>query len=197
MKLEPLVLENAFVRLEPLDDSHREALRGLADDREIWAFMTQRGDGAHFDTWFDKMLAASAGPAQISHAVFDAASGTCVGHSAFLEISAPHARVEIGWTWYGASVRGGAVNPACKHLLLARAFDGGAQRVELKTHRLNQRSQRAIAGVGAVREVVLRSHYATWTGERRDTVMFSVLPDEWPAVREGLERRLQAFAQAA
>ena len=69
--------------------------------------------------------------------------------------------------------------------------------MELKTHRLNQRSQRAIAGVGAVREGVLRSHYATWTGERRDTVMFSVLPDEWPAVREGLERRLQAFAQAA
>ncbi|WP_429912516.1 GNAT family N-acetyltransferase [Glycocaulis sp.] len=197
MRLEPAILENAYVRLEPLEDSHREEMRSLADDSEIWAFMTQRGDGAHYDAWFDNMLAASAGPAQISYAVFDAASGMCVGHSAFLEISVPHARVEIGWTWYGASVRGGAINPACKHLLLERAFEAGAQRVELKTHGRNLRSQRAIARLGAVHEGVLRSHYATWTGDRRDTVYFSVLPDEWPGVREGLERRLQAFAPPA
>jgi N-acetyltransferase len=190
MELKPVILEDAHVRLEPLLEAHREALRAPADDPGIWAFMTQRGDGAHFDAWFDKMLTASAGPSQISHAVIDAASGACVGHTGFLEISAVHARVEIGWTWYVASVRGGLVNPACKHLLLARAFACGAQRVELKTHHLNQRSQRAIARLGAVREGVLRSHYATWTGQRRDTVMFSILKDEWPGVKAGLEARL-------
>jgi len=190
MQLVPAILQNAQVRLEPLADSNREALRVPAGDRDIWAFMTQRGDGAHFDAWFDKMLTASAGPSQISHAVIDAASGACVGHTGFLEISAAHARVEIGWTWYAARARGGLVNPACKHLLLARTFACGAQRVELKTHHLNQRSQRAIARLGAVREGVLRSHYATWTGQRRDTVMFSILKDEWPGVKAGLEARL-------
>lgn len=190
MQLAPAILEDDTVRLEPLAQAHREALRAPADDPDIWAFMTQRGDGPHFDAWFDKMLAASAGPTQISHAVIEAVSGACLGHTAFLEISAAHARVEIGWTWYAASARGGAVNPACKRLLLARAFDCGAQRVELKTHHLNQRSQRAIARLGAVREGVLRSHYATWTGARRDTVMFSILRDEWPGVRDGLDARL-------
>lgn len=190
MQLAPASLEDDTVRLEPLLQSHREALRAPADDPGIWAFMTQRGDGPHFDAWFDKMLAASAGPTQISHAVIEAASGACLGHTAFLEISAAHARVEIGWTWYAASARGGAVNPACKRLLLARAFDCGAQRVELKTHHLNLRSQRAITRLGAVREGVLRSHYATWTGARRDTVMFSILRDEWPGVRDGLDARL-------
>jgi len=190
MDLEPAILLDAHVRLEPLIEAHREALRAPADDRDIWAFMTQRGDGPHFDAWFDKMLTASAGPVQISHAVIDAVSGACVGHTAFLEISAGHARVEIGWTWYAASARGGAVNPACKRLLLAHAFDCGAKRVELKTHHLNLRSQRAIARLGAVREGVLRSHYATWTGQRRDTVMFSILRAEWPAVRAALDARL-------
>lgn len=190
MQLAPAILEDDYVRLEPLAQAHREALRAPADDPDIWAFMTQRGDGPHFDAWFDKMLAASAGPTQISHAVIEAVSGACLGHTAFLEISAAHARVEIGWTWYAASARGGAVNPACKRLLLARAFDCGAQRVELKTHHLNLRSQRAIARLGAVREGVLRSHYATWTGARRDTVMFSILRDEWPGVRDGLDARL-------
>lgn len=190
MDLKPAVLEDADVRLEPLEEAHREALRGPADDPTIWAYMTQRGDGPFFDPWFDKMLTASAGPSQISHAVIDTASGACVGHTAFLEISAHHARVEIGWTWYAASARGVRVNPACKRLLLARAFACGAQRVELKTHHLNQRSQRAIARLGAVREGVLRSHYATWTGERRDTVMFSILREEWPGVQAALQARL-------
>lgn len=190
MQLVSTILEDAHVRLEPLLEAHREVLRAPADDPDIWAFMTQRGDGPHFDAWFDKMLSASAGPSQISHAVIDAVSGACVGHTAYLEISARHARVEIGWTWYAASARGGAVNPACKRLLLAHAFASGAQRVELKTHHLNVRSQRAIARLGAVREGVLRSHYATWTGQRRDTVMFSILREEWPAAQAGLDARL-------
>lgn len=190
MQLVSTILEDAHVRLEPLLEAHREVLRAPADDPDIWAFMTQRGDGPYFDAWFDKMLSASAGPSQISHAVIDAVSGACVGHTAYLEISARHARVEIGWTWYAASARGGAVNPACKRLLLAHAFASGAQRVELKTHHLNVRSQRAIARLGAAREGVLRSHYATWTGQRRDTVMFSVLREEWPAAQAGLDARL-------
>lgn len=197
MKLEPETLENAFVRLEPLKESHRETLRPLAVEAELWALTSLRGDGAHFDDWFDLMLGQQQAGGQISHAVRLVSTGELAGHTAFLAIEPVHQRVEVGWTWYSAPWRGGVVNPACKRLMLGRAFEAGAQRVELKTHGRNERSQRAMARMGAVREGTLRSHMQTWRGDRRDTVFFSVLPDEWPVVRAGLDARLQAFAPAA
>lgn len=197
MRLEPALLENAFVRLEPLDDSHREEMRRLAREAELWEWTSVRGDGPGFDAWFDPLRAGQPGSRQFGHAVRICQTGELAGHTSFVAIDPDHARVEVGWTWYGAPWRGGFVNPACKLLMLGRAFDAGAQRVELKTHHLNQRSQRAMLRMGAVQEGTLRSHMVTWRGDRRDTVYFSVLPHEWPAVREGLERRLQAFAPAA
>lgn len=190
MTLEPAVLENSHVRLEPLEERHRDAVRPLADEAELWALTTVRADGPHFDSWFDAQLSAQRAGGQISHAVWVKAAGAYGGHTAFLALALSDARVEIGWTWYGAPFRGGVVNPACKHALMSRAFDAGALRVELKTHHLNQRSQRAMEKMGAVREGVLRSHRWSWTGERRDTVYYSVLADEWPNVRAGLEARL-------
>ena len=194
MNIEPAVLENDIVRLEPLGEDHRAELRAIADDPELWALTSLRGDGAHFDAWFDTMLAGQARGDQISHAVRLQADGALVGHSAYLVITPDHARLEIGWTWYAAGARGTAVNPACKHLLLGRAFACGAERVELKTHHRNQRSQNAMLKMGATREGTLRRHLKCWTGEWRDTVFFSVLKEEWPAVKAGLEARLTAAA---
>lgn len=190
MRLEPELLENAHVRLEPLKESHREALRPLAQDEDIWALTTKRGDGVHFDPWFDLMLTGQEARTQISHAVWSKATGAYAGHTAFLQIDRDNQRVEIGWTWYGAPWRGGVTNPACKSLLLERAFGCGAERVELKTHHLNTRSQRAMLKLGAIREGTLRSHTRTWRGDRRDTVFFSILPEEWPGVQAGLNLRL-------
>ncbi|WP_291842999.1 GNAT family protein [Maricaulis sp.] len=185
----PMVRENAIVRLEPLTDGHREELRPLADEAEIWALTSLRGDGPHFDTWFDLMLSGTSAGTQVSHLVRRQSDGAAVGHSAWLTLAPEHRRLEIGWTWYGRTARGTRVNPAAKHLLLGGAFEAGAERVELKTHHLNARSQAAMTKMGATREGTLRRHLLCWTGDWRDTVFFSVLREEWPAVKAGLEAR--------
>ena len=192
MNIEPAILENAVVRLEPLTEDHREALRPLAQEPELWALTSLRGDGAHFDPWFDMMLSDTRAGTQISHLVRRQSDGAPAGHSAFLSIVPEHARLEVGWTWYGAAARGTAVNPAAKHLLLGRAFASGAERVELKTHHRNLRSQAAMRKMGATQEGTLRRHLKCWTGEWRDTVWFSVLKEEWPGVAAGLEARIAA-----
>lgn len=196
MDLRPTLLENDFVRLEPMENRHREGLRPVADDEDIWALMTLPGFGPHFDTWFDMMLDAQSRD-QISHIVYRKSDGAIVGHSSYLAIVPKHQRVEIGWTFYAQHARRTAVNPACKHLLIGNAFDSGALRVEFKTGGKNLRSQGAMTKMGFVREGTYRSHLVTWHGERRDTVYFSVLPEEWPAVKAGLEARLSAASSAA
>ena len=193
MRLDPKVLENAWVRLEPLQEAHREPLRPVADDPGIWTHMSRRGDGPYFDAWFDLMLEGQEKDGQISHAVFDAQSGACVGHTSFLSVAPAQKRLEIGWTFYADAARGTAINPSCKLLLMTRAFDAGAERVELKTGGNNLRSQRAIAKLGLTKEGTLRSHIIMWDGTRRDSVYFSLLKDEWPGVKAKLTARLDAF----
>ncbi len=196
MKLSYAPLENQFVRLAPLTEEHREPLRPLADDPEIWALSTVRGGGAHFDTWFgDRLNEQSAGDA-MSYAVWVKAAEAFCGHTSYLAICAEQARLEIGWTWYAAPYRGGAVNPSCKRLLLGHAFAAGAERVELKTHGRNERSQRAMKKMGAQYEGTLRRYVETWTGERRDNAYFSVLREEWPSVMAGLDQRIADFSEA-
>ena len=194
MELTPAVLENEWVRLVPLNETHREAMRPLAADPDIWSLTTLRGDGEHFDSWFDLMLATQLAGTQISHAIFRKTTGEMVGHSAYLVISPPNQRAEIGWTWYTASARGTEVNPACKLALLERLFECGAERAELKTHGLNKRSQAAMLKMGAKHEGTLRRQMRAWRGDLRDTVWFSVLKDEWPDVKAGLEARLSALS---
>ena len=184
-------LEDDLVRLEPLAERHREPLRPLADNPSLWVQTSLNASGKGFDPWFEAMTMENITGRQISFAVFDKRSGRYAGHTAYLNISPDHARVEIGWTWYGEDFQRTHVNPAAKRLLLAHAFACGAQRVELKTGVENLRSQGAMEKMGAVREGVLRSHSPTWTGERRDTVFYSILAPEWPAVKAGLDARLE------
>ena len=122
------------------------------------------------------------------------ATGEVIGGTSYIEPNAQHKRVEIGWTWYRPDHWAGAVNPECKLLLLAHAFDTlGLNRVQLVTDLLNTRSQAAIAKLGATREGVLRSHAITRGGRVRDTVVFSIIASEWPAVKAGLLARLAAL----
>ncbi|HEX5818420.1 MAG TPA: GNAT family protein, partial [Gemmatimonadales bacterium] len=119
------------------------------------------------------------------------ADGRLVGSSSYLDITPAHRRLEIGATWYHPDVWATAVNPECKLLLLTHAFEVlQVNRVALVTDALNLRSQAAIARLGAVREGVLRADRITQTGRVRDSVIFSIVAAEWPAVRHGLERRL-------
>jgi RimJ/RimL family protein N-acetyltransferase len=192
MKLEPANLENRFVRLEPMAAQHREDLRAAcAADAEIWPALypfSMLDEG--FDAGWAQMFEGGA-PDWLGYAVI--AGGRCMGMSSYIAIDPGNATLEIGGTYYHPSLRGGAINPACKRLLLAHAFEAGARRVQFKVDSLNARSRAAVLKLGAVQEGILRSDRVTWTGRVRDTVVFSVLADEWQAVRERLDARLAVF----
>jgi RimJ/RimL family protein N-acetyltransferase len=119
------------------------------------------------------------------------ADGTVVGTSSLADVDVANERIHLGYTGYAPAVWGTAVNPAAKLLLLAHAFeDCGFGRVKIQTGSKNTRSQAAIAKLGATREGVLRRHMRTADGSFRDTVVFSILADEWPDVRKRLEDRI-------
>ncbi len=118
-------------------------------------------------------------------------SGQVVGSTRYANISAKDGRLEIGWTWIGKPWQRSAVNTEAKYLMLRHAFEAlGCTRVELKTDGLNARSRAAILRIGAKQDGILRKHTMTYSGRIRDTVYFSILDDEWPAVKAGLEAKL-------
>ena len=184
-------LEGYGVAVVPLAEEHREPLRAAAADPRTWEHTLTRGDGAAFDSWFAAALADRAAGHRVPFAVRRLADGRWVGSTSYLDVELRHKRLEIGSTWYEPAACGTAVNPACKLLLLAHAFEVlGVNRVALVTDALNLRSRAAIARLGAVHEGVLRAHMVAQGGRVRDTVIFSIVTAEWPAVRAGLLARL-------
>ena len=193
LQLKPQVLEGRFVRLEPYDEALKADLRRALDcDPDSWNVFAASGQGAQFDGWWARAMEEMAAGTRVPYAVRWRHDGRMVGTTSYLNIRPEHRGVEIGSTFYAPHLRGGPANPECKLLLLSNAFDAGALRVELVTDARNHRSQAAIAKLGAVREGTLRKHKITWTGHVRDTVVFSITDDDWPAVRAGLEARLTA-----
>lgn len=191
MNLAPKVLEGRFIRLEPINDANREGLRQALDcDPDTWQLMSLPGQGDAFQDWWDD---AVNDPARIAHAIVRKADGAVVGTSSYLQIRPVHGVVEIGWTFYRPDARGGPVNPEAKLLLIGRAFETGAKRVELMVDARNLRSQAAVTKLGARMEGILRKHKTTWTGHVRDTVVFGIIDDEWPRVQDILDRRLAEF----
>jgi N-acetyltransferase len=197
MILAPVVLENAFVRLEPFDPAIRDEVRAALDcDAAAWDGMVAAACGPHFDRWWAAALAAMKIGSRIPWAVRRREDGAVVGTTSLYEIRPEHRRCEIGSTFYRPEARGGAVNPACKRLLLDHAFTAGAVRVEIITDALNPASQAAIRKLGARDEGVLARHKITWTGRVRDTAQFAVLDTDWPEVRQKLDHRLAGFADS-
>lgn len=193
MKISHSPLEGRFVRLAPLAPELRSSLRAALDtDPDAWAMMVTNGGGEGFDGWWAEAERERAAGTRLPYAVVRRADGAVVGTTSLTALRPAHRGAEIGSTFYRPDARGGAVNPECKRLLLAHAFDGGAIRVELITDALNARSRAAIAKLGAVEEGVLRAHKVTWTGRVRDTAVFSITAAEWPAVRDRLDARIAA-----
>jgi RimJ/RimL family protein N-acetyltransferase len=194
VKLEPKALENRFLRLEPFSDLRKEELRAAcAADPKTWNELypySMLGEG--FDTQWERLEKETAAGRTIPFAVV--VDGAARGMSTFLGIDQANDALEIGATYYDPAVRGGAVNPSAKRLLLGHAFDSGAARVQFRVDAINARSRAAVLKLGAVQEGILRRDRITWTGRVRDTVVFSILADEWPAVRARLDERLAAFA---
>ena len=183
-------VEGRVVRMEPLLPRHKEEIRAAIDcDPASWSIMLVNPVGAGFEHYW----AASCGAPlteRLPYAIRRLSDDRVVGTSTYFMASAKHGGVEIGATFLRPDVRASAVNPELKILMLSHAFDSGAVRVQFKVDMRNKRSQAAVAKLGAVKEGVLRRETRTWTGHIRDTVVFSILDSEWPAIKLRLEQRL-------
>jgi RimJ/RimL family protein N-acetyltransferase len=163
--------------LEPMAEAHREALKAAcARDVEIWRIYSRSYDPDHFDSAFDLIRSL---PDWRCFSIFVGAELS--GMSCYLGIDPTRQTVEIGNTYYVPELRGTGLNRRVKDLMLARAFACGFRRVEFRVDSRNGRSQAAMAKIGGVREGLLRQDRITWTGHVRDTVLFSILADEWKA----------------
>lgn len=189
------VLVGRVVRLDPSVADDAQGLFATLDDARVWAAGYAGGPAARPRSprgWGQRIDAAGAdGRAMFTVRLVD--GGRVVGTSSLGDVDLLNERVHLGWTAYAPDVWGTGVNAECKRLLLAHAFDEcGFGRVKIQTDGINARSQAAIAKLGAVREGVLRRHIRRADGTWRDTVVFSVLIDEWPGVRDRLESRITA-----
>lgn len=190
--IEPVVLHGAHATLEPLAREHVAALAAAAGDGELWRlwYTSVPAPGRE-----EAYVVAALDMRERQHAmpfvVRDNASGDIVGCTRYFNVDPAHRRLEIGYTWYAKRVQRTPINTECKLLLLGHAFDTlGCIAVEFRTHWFNHASRAAIARLGAKQDGVLRNHQLMPDGSRRDTVVFSIIDGEWPAVRAHLRYQL-------
>ena len=186
-----ITLENAYVRLEPLSTDHVADLEvAVVGLEHTWYTTVPRSEDIAADV--AQRLAWQDEGHMTAWAVRRLDSGRVIGETTFCNIDQGNRHVEIGHTWIGVEAQRTAVNTASKLLLLGHAFEAcDAIAVEFRTHWHNRQSRAAIARLGAKQDGVLRNHRIGPGGSLRDTVVFSILPHEWPAVRLGLEERLR------
>lgn len=193
MNVEPITLTGQYARLEPLAESHVPDLAVAGADETIWRWMPYGvvTTEEKMLAWVREILARQARGTDLVFAVIHLASGRAVGSTRYMDIQPHNNALEIGGTWYAPTHQRTAVNTECKLLLLTHAFEKlGAARVQIKTDLRNERSQRAIERLGAVREGVLREHIIMPDGYRRSSVYYSILAREWPAIKIWLTEKL-------
>jgi RimJ/RimL family protein N-acetyltransferase len=180
------------VRLEPLSVEHVPALAAVGLDPELWRWTVSRvATPEEMRAYVESALRDRDAGRALPFATVEAATGRVVGSTRFGSVSMEDGRVEVGWTWVARPWQRTPLNTEAKYLMLRHAFGPlGCVRVELKTDALNARSRAAILRLGAREEGTLRRHMRAAGGRMRDTVYFSILDDEWPAVRAALEAKL-------
>ncbi len=194
--VEPVTLTGRHVRIEPLAREHDAGVRAAAADGELWRLWytsvpSPEGTAAWFDTAFDVQARLGA----MVFVVREIATGDVVGSTRYFNVDAANRRLEIGHTWYAKRVQRTAVNTECKLLLLTHAFEAlGCIAVEFRTSSFNFRSREAIARLGAKQDGILRNAQILPDGTLRDTVVFSIIAPEWPAVKRHLAYRLEPRA---
>lgn len=188
--IDQVTLEDDFVRLEPLHPSHADELVRAAGTLEnLWFTSVPTPDGVPAE--IERRIGLREAGEMNPFAVRRLATGELVGMTTFCDIDQPNRHVEIGYTWIGEPAHGTEVNPAMKRLMLAHAFDRcDAIAVTFYTHFHNRHSRAAIERLGAKLDGILRNHRMQADGSLRDTAVYSILPHEWPAVRNGLDARL-------
>jgi RimJ/RimL family protein N-acetyltransferase len=194
--IEPVTLRGRHATLEPLAREHEAAVGAAAADGELWKlWYTSVPAPDKTSQWLDIALDMRERLDAMPFVVRDNASGDVVGSTRYLNVDAPNRRLEIGHTWYARRAQRTAINTECKLLLLAHAFEQlQCIAVEFRTHWFNHASRAAIARLGAKQDGVLRNHLLLPDGSRRDTVVFSIIDAEWPAVRRHLAFLLEKHA---
>jgi N-acetyltransferase len=187
----PTELHNRHTRLVPLSRLHLDGLANAVQDGrlwELWYTAVPKPDGVERE--IERRLALQAQGAMLPWTVFDSHE-RIVGMTSYMNVDAANRRLEIGSTWYAASVQRTALNTACKRLLLGHAFEAlDCIAVEFRTHRLNMQSRRAIERLGAQLDGLLRAHQISPNGSLRDTAVYSITAQEWPTVRAHLDWQL-------
>ena len=185
-------MEGRIVVLEPLTAEHEQGLWEAASDARIWEETNMRiATRADFELWFDNALSEQAAGIAAPFATLAADTGQALGSTRYGTLRPEHRSVEIGWTWLTPAAWGTGANVEAKYLMLRRAFEElDCLRVEFKTAASNDRSRRALEGIGARFEGIHRKHMLVRGGVRRDSAWYSVVDDEWPEVKTALEARL-------
>ena len=197
--VEPVVLRQGGLRLEPLALAHEDGLAAAAADGQLWKLrVTSVPEPQETRLYIETALQARAQGSRFAFAVIDESSERVLGSTGFHDIAPAVRRVEIGYTWYAQSAQRSHVNTTCKLLLLGHAFDQlGCHVVGWRTDHFNFASQRAIERLGAKKDGVIRGHALRRDGSIRDTVMYSLRAGEWPESRAQLLSLLERHALAA
>lgn len=188
----PVTLAGKSVTLEPLSTEHHDDLVAAAKDGELWnLWYTNIPKPAAMMAEIERRLDLQERGSMLPFAVIERATGRAAGMTTYMHIDSENRRVEIGSTWLRKSVQRTSINTECKLLLLSHAFDTlGCIAVEFRTSAANAQSRRAIERLGAKLDGILRSHAVHKDGTLRDTVIYSIIAPEWPAVRPRLEASL-------
>jgi RimJ/RimL family protein N-acetyltransferase len=192
MQCLPIKLSGQYVDLEPLNQVHLSAIQAAAADGKLWElFFTSVPSFENTQQWLDLALDMKEQQKALPFAVKDNVIGKIVGSTRYCNIDHHNKRLEIGYTWYSKSAQRSAINTECKLLLLSHAFETlDYNAVEFRTDWFNQKSQAAIERLGAKRDGVLRNHMVMPDGRVRDTVVYSILKNEWPGVKMNLQYML-------
>jgi RimJ/RimL family protein N-acetyltransferase len=190
--IEPIILQNEWVRLVPLEPAHEPALIEAASDGRLWElWYTSIAHPREMAAEIERRLLLQQQGSMLPFTVIDGQTGRIVGQTSYMNIEAQNRRLEVGSTWYAASAQRTAINTASKLLLLTHAFEQlECIAVEFRTSWFNQQSRRAIERLGAKCDGVLRHHMHHRDGTILDTVVYSITAPEWPAVRANLTAKL-------
>lgn len=189
----PVTLTGRFVRLEPMTEAHIPVLAEIGVGQTFWDFMLYGNMETEADmaNWVRDILSRAEAGTDLPFVAVHLESGRVAGATRYLNIMPNDKGLEVGGTWYGLDFQRTAVNTECKYLLLTHAFETlGCIRVQLKTDLRNERSQKAIERIGAVKEGILRNHMILPDGRIRHSVFYSILDTEWVGVKKRLEEML-------
>jgi N-acetyltransferase len=197
MQIDISKLKGHYVYLELLQPAHIAELKQLAKNERIWEYTKTLLINDSYEQQFDKYMEAALDPrntgGQVSFVIRSVKDDAIIGMTRYYGVEAPHKRLCIGYTWYVPRVWGGVENKECKFLLLQYAFEVlGFQRVQFDVAHQNIRSQKAVAKIGGIKEAVLRKHGIHADGTVRDTIVFSIIDDEWPEKKAALLQLIQA-----